>query len=178
MRRDRSSSMIFLPLTAWLFVAIACASALPTSTPPPEVIPPPSVTALPAALPTLQTGEMAEQSGYSLSVTQIEYPKSTDAFDMPEKGYRMVAVEIILSNISGVEPLNVFYSDAYLVDGEGYVYKASYGYENHNLDMVDLGIGEKVKGWVNFIIPESAVPAYIKYKIETDIVLIAFLAQE
>lgn len=177
MRRNRFSPMILLPLAAWIFVAIACTGALPP-TPPPEVIPPPSVTALPTALPTLQTGEMTEQSGYSLSVTQIEYPKNVDSFEKPEKGYRMVAVEIILSNISGVEPLNVFYSDANLVDGEGYVYKASYGYENHNLDMVDLGIGEKVKGWVNFIIPESAVPAYIKYKVDTDIVLIAFLAQE
>lgn len=177
MRRNGFSPMILLPLAAWLLVAIACTGALPP-TPPPEVTPPPSLTALPTALPTLQMGEITEQTGYSLSVTQIEYPKNVDSFEAPEKGYRLVAVEIILSNISGVEPLNVFYSDAYLVDGEGYVYKASYGYENHNLDMVDLGIGEKVKGWVNFVIPESAVPAYIKYKIDTDIVLIAFLVQE
>jgi hypothetical protein len=64
------------------------------------------------------------------------------------------------------------------VDQEGYVYEASYGYDNRNLDMVDLDIGEKVRGWVNFIIPESAVPAYIKYKVDSGIVLIAYLEQD
>lgn len=93
----------------------------------------------------------------------------------PQAGYKTVAVEVVLSNISGEKPLNVFYSHANLVDSEGFVYEASYGNRSDRLDMVDLGVGEKVKGWIEFIIPENAVPAYLKYTVDSDIVLMTGL---
>jgi hypothetical protein len=175
MKQTRRFPMLILAAVMWIGVSLACTNAIPQNQPASRITstPPSPITVMPAS----RLGETTEQSGYSLSATKIEYPTSSDNFVTPQPGYKKVSIEIILSNISGEEPLNVLYMYATLVDDNGYVYEASYNYGDNNLDMVDLGVGEKVKGWVNFMIPENAVPAYIKYKIDSETFLMAGLAQ-
>jgi len=52
----------------------------------------------------------------------------------------------------------------YLVDAEGYVYQAELGAREGQLDLVELGAGEKTKGWAAYSIPEGAVPAYVVFR--------------
>ena len=78
----------------------------------------------------------------------------------------MVAVEIILDNVSGAESLHSAPYFACLVDSNGFVYQneVSYGRDS-GIDIVDLSVGERANGWVSYVIPDSATPAYIKYEL-------------
>jgi hypothetical protein len=177
MKKGRCFPMISLALAAWICVALACTNAIPSKQPPMTATTIAPAATLPPAAPSSRLGEVTEQFGYSLSATKLEYPTNPDAFNAPQQGYKTVSVEILLSNVSGEKPLSVLSFYVTLVDTDGYVYKAAYGNRGDDLDMVDLGIGEKVKGWVDFTIPENATPAYIKYKVDSDIFLLAGLAQ-
>lgn len=112
------------------------------------------------ALPKL--GDLVEQFGYSLSAVTVEDPTKPGMLYKSKQGYKLVAVEIVLGNVSGdtlsVNPLN-----AVLVDTEGYVYTTELASRDGQIDTIDLSTGEKVKGWIAFEIPENAVPASIKY---------------
>ena len=84
----------------------------------------------------------------------------------PKEGYKLVAVEIILGNVSGSEPLGVNPMNAYLIDNKGFVYTVELGGRDDQIDTIDLATGEKVKGWVAFTIPEGAIPTSVKYSVE------------
>ena len=132
-----------LVLTALIFVLLACREATPTSKSPDE------------------------QYGYSLSSTAVEDPTTPSMFYEAKEGYKLVAIEIIVSNISG-KTLSVYPSDAILVDSNGFVYRLEeLAGRDGQLAVVNLNTGEKVKGWVAFEIPEDATPASIKYLVET-----------
>jgi len=173
MKRDQRFPAILLAASMCFAALLACTSAIPQSNPSQGNT---NTTTSPSTVPSpARLGEVVEQSGYSLLAIQIESQITSNFMGTPQAGYKTVAVEVVLSNISGEKPLNVFYSHANLVDSEGFVYEASYGNRSDRLDMVDLGVGEKVKGWIEFIIPENAVPAYLKYTVDSDIVLMTGL---
>ena len=83
-------------------------------------------------------------------------------FYTPKQGYKLVAVEIVLGNVSGSEALSVNPLYTYLVDSNGFVYDAELGGKDDQINTIDLAIGEKAKGWVTFTIPENASPFSIK----------------
>jgi len=111
-------------------------------------------------------GDVVEQFGYSLSATNVEDPTSPGILYSPIQGYKLVAVEITLGNVSGAKSLSVNPLYAYLVDSNGFVYWAELGGRDSQIDTMDLNVGEKAKGWVSFTIPDSATPAYIKDQTE------------
>jgi len=176
MKRKQRLTPVLLSISLCFAALLACTSALPKANPPQGIAA--TESPLSTIQPPTKLGEAAEQLGYSLLAIQIESQATTNFLGTPQAGYKTVAVEIILSNIAGEKPLNVFYTHANLVDTEGFVYEAKYGDRSEKLDMVDLGIGEKVKGWVEFVIPENATPAYLKYTVEPDIVLMTGLTEE
>jgi hypothetical protein len=110
-------------------------------------------------------GDVVEQYDYSLTAVTVEDPASPGILFEPKQGYKLVAIEIIIGNVSGdvlsVNPLN-----SYLIDNNGFVYSTELGGRDGQIDTVDLNPGEKVKGWVAFTIPEDASPAAIKYQVE------------
>ncbi len=115
---------------------------------------------------TTHLGNTVEQYGYSLSSAAVEDPTTSGMFYEAKKGYKLVAVEIVVGNVSG-ETLSVNPLDTILVDSNGFVYKPTLAGRDRRLTAVHLNTGEKVKGWVAFEIPEDAIPASIKYLVET-----------
>lgn len=133
-------------------------------TPPPSGHTPVTVRITPF-LPASKLGDVVEQSGYSLSANQVEDPSTPNMFYTNRPGYKLVAVQIVLSNVSGAEAFssNPFY--AYLVDSNGFVYSAELMGRDGQIDSLDINSGEKAQGWVSFTVPENATLAYIKYEI-------------
>lgn len=114
------------------------------------------------ALPKL--GDVVEQFGYSLSAITVEDPATPGMFYEAREGYKLVAVEIIVGNVSS-DALSVNPLYAYLVDSDGFVYTVELGGRDGQIATTDLNAGEKVRGWVAFTIPENATPASIKYEV-------------
>lgn len=115
--------------------------------------------------PASKLGDAVEQFGYSLTALTVEDPATPGVFYEPREGYKLVAVEIAVGNAAGdvfsVNPLNTR-----LVDTNGYVYEPELGGRDDQLATTDLGVGEKVRGWVAFTVPEDATPYIIKYQAE------------
>ena len=109
-------------------------------------------------------GEVVEHGGYSLSGVTVEDPAPTGSMYTPKPDKKVIAVEVILGNVSGevatTNPLN-----ATLVDTEGFCYGPELGgREDGQLELVDLNVGEKAKGWIAFEVPEGATAESIKYQ--------------
>jgi hypothetical protein len=108
-------------------------------------------------------GETLQQGGYSLSATTVEDPATPGMFYKPETGKKLVAVEIIVGNVSVAKNLDVNALYATLIDKEGFTYKAELGSRDEQIETVQLAQGEKVRGWVAFKVPEATVARNIKY---------------
>lgn len=125
-------------------------------------------TRTPLKLPKL--GDVVEQDGYSLTAVTIEDPAKPGVIFRPEIGKRLLAVEVIVGNVSGakitVNPLN-----ATLVDGDGFLYRPTLGGRDDQIELVELNMGEKVKGWISFQIPPEAKLEGIKYNVSGNITL-------
>lgn len=177
-----------------MFVSIACGSSTSTQTvistsipkeamvdvTTAEVISPTLVASVvPTLVPTLvptetkvpmtKLGDTVEKNGVSLSAVSVENPATPSVMSEYIKvpsGYKVVAIEIIIGNISSSTPVAVNPLYAVLVDGEGFTYTAwdALGYRDGQVETIDLNTGEKIKGWVSFIVPENAVPFSIKYE--------------
>jgi hypothetical protein len=108
-------------------------------------------------------GDLVEQDGYSLVAMGVADPASPGILYQPVPGMRVVAVDVIIGNVDGREissnPLR-----AYLIDSAGYVYTAELGGTRDQIELVDLGADERVRGWIAFEIPDDAMPAAIKYE--------------
>lgn len=113
--------------------------------------------------PSVETflGDTVEKDGYCLTVLTLEDPASPSTLYFPEEGKRLVAVEIVVGNISGtrfgVNPLNVT-----LVDREGRSYPPEVGAREGQIATTVIDPGERVQGWVAFKVPTGAAPAALQ----------------
>lgn len=114
----------------------------------------------PDDLPAL--GVETEAGGYTLSAAALEDPAPAGLFYTPVEGRKLVAVDIILGNVSGAA-LTVNPVFAFLVDAEGYVYPGRLFGRDGTIESVTLQPGDKVRGWVSFELPDSATPAAVRY---------------
>lgn len=138
----------------------------PTETVEPTPEPTETVEPSPTKEPAQEPTDTVEQYGYLLSAVTAEDPTTPGRLYTPKEGKKLVAIEIIVGNVSG-EPLHVNPLDATLVDSEGFTYEVELGGRDGQLMCCpDLSPGEKVKGWVAFEIPEGATPATIKFEVE------------
>ncbi|MCI0396597.1 MAG: DUF4352 domain-containing protein [Chloroflexi bacterium] len=131
-------------------------------TPEPTLAPAPTGTAKPPG--PAAPGELVEYAGYSFAVITLEDPTRPSESYRYTEGMRLVGVEIIVGNVSGevvtINPLN-----ATLVDAEGVAYPTELAAREGQLILIDLGPGERVRGWVAFKIPDGSVPESIQYQI-------------
>ncbi len=150
----RTGTFLFLIGAAVGLLTIpACGSGAPTTT------------AVPAAMgqSPVETflGDTVEKDGYSLSALTVEDPASPSPLYFPEEGKRLIAVEIVVGNISGarfgVNPLNVT-----LLDRQGRSYPPELGAREGQIATIVLDQGERVRGWVAFKMPDGAVPVALR----------------
>ena len=118
-----------------------------------------------AAPEPLYLGDVSEGHGCLVSAVTLEDPANPGVLYDAEVGTRLIAVEIIVGNVSAaalsVNPLN-----ATLIDSEGFTYQPELAGRDGQLGLVDLAPGEKIRGWVAFEIDENATPARIKYALD------------
>jgi len=150
----RTGTLLFLIGAAvGLLTISACESGVPTTA------------TLPAAMgqSPVETflGDTVEKDGYCLTVLTVEDPAPPSTLYFPEEGKRLVAVEIVVGNISGahfgVNPLNVT-----VFDREGYSYPPELGAREGQIATIVIDPGERVRGWVAFKIPDGSVPVALK----------------
>ena len=172
----RRGCIIFVSLAVLVLIVVVIASQpsdgepqIRTATSPPvqaqvsqkEDTPTPVLTAKSQS----RLGDVVEQYGYSLAAVKVEDPAKPGRLTELESGEKVVAVEIVVGNVSG-EPLSVNPLYAELVDEEGFVYEVELaGRDGGQIGVTDLNPGEKARGWVAFIIPEEATPASVKYSL-------------
>lgn len=172
-----------LALAVLMLVSLACGEATPTSedevrtaTPDVAVTQAPTEQETAAPEPTLAPtnapepqplylGDIVEQYDYLLSALSVEDPTTPGMFYEPEAGKKLVAVEIIVGNVSG-EMLSVNPLNATLLDSDGFIYQPELAGREGQIVTVDLDPGEKARGWVAFELPEGATAASIKYAVE------------
>lgn len=150
---------ILIALIALIIAALACGE----STPEVEKGEPAATEEPTEATPLPSLGDTVEQDGYSLSATQVADPATPGMLYDEEPGTRLVAVEIVVGN-TGREEVSANPLYASLIDAEGYSHSVELAAVDNQIDTVTLGEGEKVKGWVGFVIPEDAEPAVLKYE--------------
>jgi hypothetical protein len=138
----------------------------PTAPPAPTDTPVPTVA--PSATPEPQgqyLGDVVEGHGALLAAISMEDPTTPGRLYSPEAGQKLVAVQVVVGSSSrdamSVNPLN-----ATLLDSEGFVYQAELGGRDGQISTVHLSVGEKVRGWIAFEVPEGASPAALKYEVE------------
>ena len=147
----------------------------PTSLPPTDTaIPIPTDTAAPAPTETtaptpaeaaaaeVYLGDAVTSHGYAVSALSVQDPATPGILYVPEDGYKLVAVEVMVSNISA-EPHMVSPLYGTLVDGEGFPDEAELAGVNDQIATVNINPGERAVGKIAFKVPATAIPTSIKY---------------
>ncbi len=133
----------------------------------------------PAASSTAESanlGSVVQGNGYFVQGTAIEDPTKAGSLYQPEQGKKLVAVELVIGNISG-DPIVTNPYNGTLVDTDGFTYRPELGGRDRGqLEMVELDQGQRVKGWISFQVPEAAKLASIKYDVSWGNTLVAGLA--
>lgn len=134
----------------------------PVSEPEPTGEPEPTDT--PEPVQEANLGDLFEQDGYSLVAVTVEDPAPAGLLYTPTEGAKLVAVEVIIGNVSG-ERVTVNALNSTLIDSDGFAHQAELAGRDGQIDLVDIKPGERVKGWVAFEIPENVTPNIFKYEV-------------
>lgn len=135
----------------------------PAPEPEPTATPEPTSTPTPEPPQEANLGDLFELDGYSLVALTVEDPAPPGLIYSPTEGTKLVAVEIVVGNVSG-ERITVNVLNATLLDVDGFTYVPELAGRDNQLILVDLEPGERVKGWAAFEVPEGTVPASVKYE--------------
>jgi hypothetical protein len=114
--------------------------------------------------PAVGLGETAQRDGYALTALTVDDPAEPGILYRAAPGTKLVAVEIVVANDTGAEPLDANLLLAYLVDTRGFVYRAQLGGVDDQMDSATLNQGEKAQGWIAFEIDADGVPLAVKYE--------------
>ena len=105
----------------------------------------------------------APEWAVSVATFQDPYPGQIQAPESPPEGVRFIATEAVIDNASS-QALNFTPADIRLVDSTGIEYRggAAAGTEPF-LGVRNLNGGDRSRGWVWFMVPESAEIAELIY---------------
>ena len=117
----------------------------------------------PDGLPTLN--QESTFKGYSMTVLQLVDPAPLyEFYEIARPKSRVVALEIVVRNNAGSEPLTVSPARLHLVDDHGFVYSSAFGATSlDEIPTVDLAAGESAQGYVSFEVPEGYAPSYVRF---------------
>jgi hypothetical protein len=108
-------------------------------------------------------GDVVEQGGAYIQTLKIEDPAKPGMLYTESSGKKLVAVEVIIGNASA-DSVSVNPLYASLLDSEGFAYELELAGVDDQIDSLNLGKGEQVRGWLAFELPTEANPASLKYK--------------
>lgn len=109
-------------------------------------------------------GAEAEAEDVRVTLNGIVDPWVSDnQFIQPDPGKRFVAFDVTIQNTgeSGTHHCNPFKFS--LSDAEAFAYEATFGWADPSLNAVDLGSGQKTRGWVTFEVNEGTRLEMLKY---------------
>jgi hypothetical protein len=109
-------------------------------------------------------GETVEQGGYSLTVVGVEDPATPGPRYNPSPGTRLMVVEIVVRNESGVRKMKVEPLNATVLDTEGFKYVADVHAIEDSIERKELDVGDEVRGKVAFNVKEEATPALFVFE--------------
>jgi hypothetical protein len=135
--------------------------ACPTCEPCPECMTQEPCPTCPAPIATISAGA---SSTFALEFVKLVDPAPpSEWFEGTGEGVRLIAVVMKVTNVGEkVQGVNSYY--AFIVDSDGRVYEPSVGGSDvEQLPLVDLAPGENCQGAVDFVIPDDATPARIKF---------------
>ena len=99
-------------------------------------------------------GDVVELNKYFIQAVAVEDPGTPGPIYEAESGKKLVAVELVVGNVSGtaitVNPLN-----ATLLAGDGFTYRPVLGGRAGQIELVNLNPGERVRGGSGFNIPNA-----------------------
>jgi len=110
-------------------------------------------------------GDAATNYGYALTAISVQDPAVPNKLSPVESGNKIIAVEVIISNLSG-DMLNVNPIYATLVDAEGNVYKLEFPGVDYPNGNPQLESRRESTRRIAFQVPENAVADSIKFNID------------
>jgi hypothetical protein len=113
-------------------------------------------------------GDSISYEGYFFAVLQVLDPAPVSAETSPQPGMRDVALEIVAGNQSGdlFSPISVSFGG--LSDGSGHMYGVMFGRSGSGIPIDLTGFldrGERVRGWMDFTVPEGTQPASLELSV-------------
>ena len=108
-------------------------------------------------------GDAVYKNGYALTALSVQDPFIDPYSPQIDKNNKFIAVEVIISNISGGSLLVDYAQNlAKVVDKDGFSYPYSYMPSEDSIFTMWVEPGEKIKGNIVFETPASFVPSNIK----------------
>lgn len=100
--------------------------------------------------------------GWFLTVYAPEEYMPTSYYDRADKGNKLIAIDVMYENESRDD--GGFDSDNFeLKDTENYRYSQEYSGKSPELDSGTLHVGEKVRGYITYEVPQEASPSGVLY---------------
>ena len=139
------------------------ATAIPTTAPKPTNTPIPP-TPVPTTAKPFTVGDTQKNGGYVITLNAVDKQKSFGPISDAKAGNILVAVDITIASekATGVS-VNPFYCT--LKDGDSFSYNiTAFGKDPSLSSRNDLAVGDKMRGWVTFEVPEKATGFVFEYK--------------
>ena len=106
-------------------------------------------------------GDTVEESGYLLTALAVADPATPTNRYKAKAGQRLVAVDVIVGNLSGGDTeANAL--NGTLLDTSGNIYQPRLGAVADELNALPILPGEQTVGWLAFSIPDDAKPAFME----------------
>lgn len=107
-------------------------------------------------------GVQAEAEGVRITLNETVDPwVSENMFIQPDPGRRFVAFDVTIEQVGGSHLASEF--NFQLTDVEGFAYDTAFLGAEPPLQMIDLGKGQKTRGWVTFEVNEGTPLKLLKY---------------
>jgi len=149
--------LAFLVVLSFVFVAASeCEQTSDNS--PPQGSEQPDLTRIVSAVP----GATAEAEGVRVTLNEIVDPWLSDTFMEPDAGRRFVAFDVTIQNVDGGTQIAAPFGFK-LSDAEDFAYDWSMSGPDPGLHFIDLGSGQKTRGWVTFEVNGGTPLKLLKY---------------
>jgi len=108
-------------------------------------------------------GAVAEAEGVRITLNEVADPWVSDSmFARPASGRRFVAFDVTIEQVGGSHLASQFKFQ--LTDAEGFAYDPElFSGPEPDLRSIDLGKGQKTRGWVTFEVSEGTPLKLLKY---------------
>jgi hypothetical protein len=107
-------------------------------------------------------GDFQEADGYFFAALEIADPAEPALFYEEQEGMRLIAVRFLIGNQTG-EQLYFSISDVAVKDSGDDVWESEFAAILNEIPSVLLDRGERVQGWLGFVIPEDREAVSLEY---------------